>query len=151
VASSWGTSWLTSWADSWGTTGAVAAAAVEEGPHGPGWRLFGKDAHPTWKRSRKVEDLEQDIIRAYEDATGITAEKGRLEAIRELKRAAATALSVAKKENDARLATLSSGIIALRNLELTAAEYLALAGELIAKLDDEEDDMEALMLMARLT
>lgn len=131
------------------TGGPVVVSEPEDGPHGPGWKLYGQDARPS--RKRKVEDLEQEIIRAYEDATGITAEREQLAAVRELKRAAATALSVAKKENDEQLKVLAERLIALKKFELTAQAYLERAGDIIADLQMlEEDDMEALILMARL-
>lgn len=118
---------------------------------GPGWKLFGHDHHPTFTRKKRVEDLEQDIFRAYEDATGITAERERLEAVRELKRMAATAASVARKEQDERLQSLAQRIIALKKFELTAQAYLDRIGALISDYrTPEEDDMDAFLLMARL-
>jgi len=113
---------------------------------GPGWNLF----HPPGKRKKRVEDVEQDLVRAFEDATGITAEREQLAAIQELKRAAATALSVAKREDDAGLQAVAQRVIALRTIK-SANAYLERVGEVLAALKvQEQDDMEALMLMARL-
>lgn len=151
MASSWGTSWLTSWGNSWGDTGGVTPTPTPavDGPHGPGWKLFGQDARPS--RKRKVETLEADLVRSYEDATGITAERERLAAIRELKRVAATAASVAKAEQDERLGQIAQQIIALKKFELTANAYLDRVGDILAVLQDQEDDdMEALEMIARL-
>lgn len=105
--------------------------------------------HPgATKRRKRVDDTLDDLVRSYEDATGITAEREREAAIREIKRAAATALSVANQFDDAGLAELAQQIMALRKFELTALDYIARVGDLIAQQDN--DDMEAVMLMARL-
>lgn len=115
---------------------------------GPGWNLFHP---PTRKRKKRVEDVEQDLVRAFEDATGITAERERIAAIQELKRAAATALSIAKREDDAELQRVSRDIIALKKLELTATAYLNRVGEILAHLQaQDDDDMEALNMIVRL-
>jgi succinylglutamate desuccinylase len=115
---------------------------------GPGWNLF----HPPGtRRKKRVEDVEQDLVRAFEDATGITAERERLEAIRELKRAAATALSIAKAENDAELEARAQQIVALKKQRLQAEAYLSRVGEILGQLQaQDDDDMEALELIARM-
>jgi hypothetical protein len=118
---------------------------------GPGWHLFGH-AHPTWKRKKRVEDLEQDIVRAYEDASGETAERERLEAIRELKRTAATALTVAKREDDPQLEDVAQKIIALNRQKLAAQTYLDRVGKILTQLQSrDDDDVEALNMIARLS
>lgn len=133
------------------TVGSLIDAVAPPTGMGPGWGVFGHH-HPTYtKRKKRVEDTEQDLIRAYEDATGITAERERIAAIQELKRAAATALSVAKREDDAELQRVSREIIALKKFELTATAYLNRVGEILAQLQAQEaDDMEALEMIARL-
>jgi hypothetical protein len=122
----------------------------EEGPHGPGWKLFGEpEHHPTFTRTRKAETLERDLLKAYNKAAGIEDEDEQLEAVREIKHVAATALSVGKKAEDAQLVRIAENIIALRRLELTFNAYLARIGEILAReLANDADDLEALAFMA---
>lgn len=129
------------------------SASSGEEIHGPGWKLFGHHLdgyHPPFKRERKVETLERDILRAYNRANGIEDEGEQREAVREIKATAATALSVGKKADDQRLVQLAQSIIALRALKLQNDAYLERVGIILAqKQASEADDMEALMFMAQ--
>ena len=113
MASAWGDSWGSAWGVSWGDTGAAPAAAVATTGMGPGWNLF----HPVTKtRTRKVEDVERDLRQAYARANDEPDPYEQKEAIREFKQVAATALSIAKREDDKDLFGLAQQIIAMRRM-----------------------------------
>lgn len=131
--------------DEFGTGSAVGGSsptAAQGG--GPGWKIFGKPDgyHPPIGRKRNVREVEQDVLDAFRAAEGDRTP----EAVIELKRAAATALSVAERENDAELAHTAREIISLRRLELGIEAYLVRVGEIL----QQQDDLEAFELMARL-
>lgn len=130
----------------------VPGSLDDGGIHGPGWKLFGHEQdgyHPPFKRERKVETIERDILRAYNRAVGIEDEDEQAEAVREIKAVAATALSVGKKADDQRLVALAQQIIALKALKLATDAYLERVGLILAAQAPEADDMEALMFMAQ--
>lgn len=131
-------------------SGTVATGVPEE-VHGPGWHLFGRDVPIYPPKPARVDEVRNEVLKAYARANGEEDEDQQLEDIRDLKRAAATALSVAKRYDDAKLASLAEQIIALKKFELDTRTYLERIGAIIAQeILDENDDMETLSLIASL-
>lgn len=113
---------------------------------GPGWKLFGHHTdgyHPPIARRPRAREVEQDVVSAYRTAMGEPSP----DAVFEIDRAADEALSVATGIEDGELRDMAARILELRKLELGVEAYLARVGEILRA---EEDDMEALDLIARL-
>lgn len=92
-------------------------------------------------RKKRVRDAEERLQDAHERGS-----------VRDVKHAAAVALSVGQNERDQLLAETARDIIALKKLELSATAYLDRVGEILARREAQDaDDLEAFMVMARLS
>ena len=150
MVDAWGGSWATSWAASWTRGAPPPPAAGIDGPHGPGFHLFGRDAHPTWKRKREADTLEEEIRAALRRTDDAETAPERREAVRELKAVVREAIGKAPMVDDAYLSDLANvlrGVQALQSGAVAYIEDVRRAMEL--REARENDDLEALSVIMR--
>lgn len=121
-------------------------------PQGPYFPIAQFFTAPNYKkeRRRRVEDVEDDLRETFRRATEADSPSEQREAIREVKRAAATALSIAKRDEDLELMELAQSIIDMRKLR-DMQEYLRKVGEVLSREQREQDDLDAFMMIASLS
>lgn len=129
----------------------IVIPIVVDGPHGPGWELFGRDYHPTWTRKRKYQEVEERLLQKLERAESAETKKERSAATKDLKAVIAEVLQQPGAE-DIRLATLAE---AIRQTELTNLTFSAYIDSVSAAVEKwraaiERDDLEAAMIMMEL-
>ena len=127
----------------------VIATSSVDGPHGPGFHLFG-EAHPTWTRKRQAETLEDEIRAALRKADDASTRDERKEAVRELKAAVRETVRQAPVIDDAYLSGLATALGATQSLQQSAAQYLEdVRRAMELRERQEQDDLEALTVIMR--
>lgn len=132
-------------AGSGGVAPPAPATAAPEGPHGPGWKLFGHEDqayHPPWtKRRPEYEKLRRVLAKAEDAETRVE----RREAAKELKTAVADLI-----DREAQQSAFAAGLRQLQAMNLSLAAYVAEVAQIVAAIEAEQDDMEAIQMIIEL-